>query len=56
MLLMFFYRYARRDFVGKILGTGQGGGKCYGKATGEVDPSLFSLYLVWMILNIHWVF
>ena len=28
----------RKDFVGKMLGTGQGGGKCYGKAIGEVDP------------------
>ena len=30
----------RKDFVGRMLGvTGQGGGKCYGKAIGEVDPS-----------------
>ena len=29
----------RRDFVGKMLGTGQGGGKCCGKAIGEVDSS-----------------
>ena len=28
-----------RDFVGRKVGTGQGGGKCYGKAIGEVDPS-----------------
>ena len=26
-------------FVGRILGTGQGRGKCCGKAIGEVDPS-----------------
>ena len=26
--------------MGKILGTGEGGGKCYGKAIGEVDPSI----------------
>ena len=32
-------RYERRDFVGRMLGTGQSGGKCYGKAKGEVDPS-----------------
>ena len=31
-------RYERRDFVGKMLGTGQDGGKCCGKAIGEVDP------------------
>ena len=29
-----------RDFVGKMLGTGQGGGKCCGKAIGKVDPSI----------------
>ena len=27
------------DFVGKMLGTGQDGGECCGKAIGEVDPS-----------------
>ena len=27
-----------KDFVGKVLGTGQGGGECCGKAIGEVDP------------------
>ena len=27
------------DFIGKMLGTGEGGGKCCGKAIGEVDPS-----------------
>ena len=33
-------RYKREgDFVGKMLGTGQGGGKCCGKAIGEVNPS-----------------
>ena len=32
-------RYKRKDFVGRMLGTGQGRGKCYGKAKGEVDPS-----------------
>ena len=32
-------RYERRDFVGRMLGTGQGGGKCCGKAIGEVNPS-----------------
>ena len=26
-------------FVGKMLGTGEGGGECCGKAIGEVDPS-----------------
>ena len=30
----------RRDFIGRIFGTGQGGEKCYGKAIGEVDSSL----------------
>ena len=29
----------RRDFVGRMLGTGQGGGECCGKAIGEVNPS-----------------
>ena len=29
----------RRDFVGKMLGTGEGGGECCGKAIGEVNPS-----------------
>ena len=29
----------RRDFVGMMLGTGQDGGKCCGKAIGKVDPS-----------------
>ena len=29
----------RRDFVGKMLRTGQDGGKCCGKAKGKVDPS-----------------
>ena len=29
----------RRDFVGRMLGTGQGEGRCYGKAIGKVDPS-----------------
>ena len=29
----------RRNFVERILGTGQGGRKCCGKAIGEVDPS-----------------
>ena len=29
----------RRDFVGSMLGTGQDGGECCGKAIGEVDPS-----------------
>ena len=28
-----------RNFVGKMLGKDQGGGKCCGKAIGEVDPS-----------------
>ena len=28
-----------KDFVGKMLGTGQDGGECCGKAIGEVDPS-----------------
>ena len=32
-------RYERGDFVRKMLETGQGGGKCCGKAIGEVDPS-----------------
>ena len=32
-------RYEKRDFVGKILGTGEGGGECCGKAIGEVNPS-----------------
>ena len=33
-------RYEREvDFVGKMLGTGQDGGKCCGKAIGEVNPS-----------------
>ena len=31
--------YKRRDFVGRMLGTGEGGGECCGKAIGEVDPS-----------------
>ena len=26
-------------FVGRMLGTGQGGEKCYGKAKGEVNPN-----------------
>ena len=29
----------RRDFVGKMLGTGEGGGECCGKAIGEVNPN-----------------
>ena len=29
----------RRDFVGKMLGTGQDGGECCGKVIGEVNPS-----------------
>ena len=29
----------RRDFLGKMLGTGQDGGECCGKAIGEVNPS-----------------
>ena len=28
----------KKDFVGKMLGTGQDGGKCCGKAIGEVNP------------------
>ena len=31
--------WERRDFVGKMLGTGEDGGECYGKAIGEVNPS-----------------
>ena len=31
--------WERRDFVGKMLGTGEGGGECCGKAIGEVNPS-----------------
>ena len=31
------------DFVGRMLGTGQGGVKCYGKAKGEVDLSTLGL-------------
>ena len=33
-------RYEREGtmLVGKMLGTGEGGGKCCGKAIGEVDP------------------
>ena len=27
-----------KDFVGKMLGTGEGGGECCGKAKGEVNP------------------
>ena len=27
------------DFVGRMLGTGQGGGECCGKAIGEVNRS-----------------
>ena len=33
------YERERRDFVGMMLGTGQGGGECCGKAKGEVNPS-----------------
>ena len=29
----------RRDFVGKMFGTGEGGGECCGKAIDEVNPS-----------------
>ena len=29
----------RRDFVGRMPRTGQGGGKCCGKAIGDVNPS-----------------
>ena len=29
----------RKDFVGKMLGTSQGGGECCGKAIGKVNPS-----------------
>ena len=29
----------RSDFVRRMLGTGQDGGKCYGKGIGEVDSS-----------------
>ena len=29
----------RRDFVGKMFGTGQRGGECCGKVIGEVNPS-----------------
>ena len=29
----------RRDSVGKMLGTGQDGGECCGKAIGNVNPS-----------------
>ena len=36
----------RRYFVGKMLGTGQGGGECCGKAIGEVDPSTLGKNLV----------
>ena len=33
-------RYEKeRDFVGKMLGTGQDGGKCCGKAKSKVVPS-----------------
>ena len=32
---VFERRYERRDFVGRMLGAGQG----YGKAKGEVNPS-----------------
>ena len=32
-------RYEKEDFVGKMLGTGQDGGECCGKAIGEVNPS-----------------
>ena len=33
-------RYERRDFVGGMLGTGQGGRKCCGKAIGLVNHSI----------------
>ena len=29
----------RKEFVGKMLGTGQDEGECCGKAIGEVNPS-----------------
>ena len=33
-------RYERRDFIGKMLGTGQGREKYCGKAIREVNPSI----------------
>ena len=30
----------REDFVRRMLGTGEGGGKCCGKAIGKVNPSV----------------